>query len=516
MNDRKFVDWPLTEEERQLALRENLNVAEHEAYARQRFQDTFKEVCELAEQKGLLFKPAAATSPANPTAGLADRQCADYVKSVIARTPVSQQNLQLVQCEVRAYLSMQQRELQMQVQSEVADRMGGKKPGPAKQQQQRAHAAVPPPLQRAGGSAQAASTCGQAASPVTPGGVDHAAEQAEPLATLTADDLDVQINLSLPTGHGKTTLLRALGIKPGLLAGAVLPHYKEPDRLRAQPDHEGPGRATGLPHLRLQGGRGAQGDQHRGRRHQAHHRPHRTGAAPASHSTGQGTDEGDTAVQGTGSSSCSAAQELHFCRMQPAADEWRSMAPPQKASWEATEMLAAPEPPYKTDGKVYYRLGRHHRSSADPGDDTDRKRGLRFWHINFWLRKPQFNFWRRTQEIKLRMVCNEVTCWLGQSPASWNRRPTLLLAGTWNRHHRLSRPAPHSWMHTHQKGATWRSKIDCRSGFFNIPLSEESKQYTAFWWDGIQPDQAKVAAMQALPTPTSADQTTPPRASLPC
>ncbi|KAF6249762.1 hypothetical protein COO60DRAFT_1579417, partial [Scenedesmus sp. NREL 46B-D3] len=30
------------------------------------------------------------------------------------------------------------------------------------------------------------------------------------------------------------------------------------------------------------------------------------------------------------------------------------------------------------------------------------------------------------------------------------------------------------------KGATWRSKIDCRSGFFNIPLSEESKQYCAF------------------------------------
>jgi hypothetical protein len=33
-------------------------------------------------------------------------------------------------------------------------------------------------------------------------------------------------------------------------------------------------------------------------------------------------------------------------------------------------------------------------------------------------------------------------------------------------------------------GATWRSKIDCRSGFFNIPLSEESKQQCAFWWEG--------------------------------
>jgi hypothetical protein len=34
------------------------------------------------------------------------------------------------------------------------------------------------------------------------------------------------------------------------------------------------------------------------------------------------------------------------------------------------------------------------------------------------------------------------------------------------------------------QGATWRSKIDCLSGFFKIPLSEESKQYTAFWWEG--------------------------------
>jgi hypothetical protein len=34
------------------------------------------------------------------------------------------------------------------------------------------------------------------------------------------------------------------------------------------------------------------------------------------------------------------------------------------------------------------------------------------------------------------------------------------------------------------QGATWFSKIDCRSGFFNIPLSEESKRYTAFWWEG--------------------------------
>jgi hypothetical protein len=34
------------------------------------------------------------------------------------------------------------------------------------------------------------------------------------------------------------------------------------------------------------------------------------------------------------------------------------------------------------------------------------------------------------------------------------------------------------------QGATWRSKICCRSGFFNIPLSEESKDYCSFWWEG--------------------------------
>jgi hypothetical protein len=34
------------------------------------------------------------------------------------------------------------------------------------------------------------------------------------------------------------------------------------------------------------------------------------------------------------------------------------------------------------------------------------------------------------------------------------------------------------------QGATWRSKIDYRSGFFNIPLSEESKQQCVFWWEG--------------------------------
>jgi hypothetical protein len=34
------------------------------------------------------------------------------------------------------------------------------------------------------------------------------------------------------------------------------------------------------------------------------------------------------------------------------------------------------------------------------------------------------------------------------------------------------------------QGATWQSKIDCRSGFFNIPLSEESQAYCTFWWEG--------------------------------
>eukprot|EP00882_Tetradesmus_deserticola_P002735 GHRQ01002908.1.p1 GENE.GHRQ01002908.1~~GHRQ01002908.1.p1 ORF type:complete len:1949 (-),score=411.99 GHRQ01002908.1:1876-7140(-) len=34
------------------------------------------------------------------------------------------------------------------------------------------------------------------------------------------------------------------------------------------------------------------------------------------------------------------------------------------------------------------------------------------------------------------------------------------------------------------QGATWRSKIDCRSGFFNIPLSQESQNFCAFWWEG--------------------------------
>ncbi|KAF8056149.1 pol [Scenedesmus sp. PABB004] len=33
-------------------------------------------------------------------------------------------------------------------------------------------------------------------------------------------------------------------------------------------------------------------------------------------------------------------------------------------------------------------------------------------------------------------------------------------------------------------GATWRSKVDCRSGFFNIPLDEASQRYACFWWEG--------------------------------
>lgn len=34
------------------------------------------------------------------------------------------------------------------------------------------------------------------------------------------------------------------------------------------------------------------------------------------------------------------------------------------------------------------------------------------------------------------------------------------------------------------QGARWISKLDCRSGFFNLRLSEESKAITAFWWRG--------------------------------
>lgn len=34
------------------------------------------------------------------------------------------------------------------------------------------------------------------------------------------------------------------------------------------------------------------------------------------------------------------------------------------------------------------------------------------------------------------------------------------------------------------QGARWNSKLDCRSGFFNLRLSEESKAITAFWWRG--------------------------------
>lgn len=43
------------------------------------------------------------------------------------------------------------------------------------------------------------------------------------------------------------------------------------------------------------------------------------------------------------------------------------------------------------------------------------------------------------------------------------------------------------------EGCTWLTKLDCRSGFFNIPLSPESKQYTAFWWRG------KLYAFNRLP-----------------
>jgi hypothetical protein len=43
------------------------------------------------------------------------------------------------------------------------------------------------------------------------------------------------------------------------------------------------------------------------------------------------------------------------------------------------------------------------------------------------------------------------------------------------------------------QGSTWLTKLDCRSGFFNVPLSDESKQYTAFWWRG------KLFAFNRLP-----------------
>jgi len=34
------------------------------------------------------------------------------------------------------------------------------------------------------------------------------------------------------------------------------------------------------------------------------------------------------------------------------------------------------------------------------------------------------------------------------------------------------------------QGAKWLSKLDCRSGFFNLVLSEASRPLTAFWWEG--------------------------------
>lgn len=67
-------------------------------------------------------------------------------------------------------------------------------------------------------------------------------------------------------------------------------------------------------------------------------------------------------------------------------------------------------------------------------------------------------------------------------------------------------PLPEELFHRVQ-GATWISKLDCRSGFFNLVIAEESRPITAFWWDdGMRPEDAKVAAIQGLPTPKSADQ----------
>lgn len=43
------------------------------------------------------------------------------------------------------------------------------------------------------------------------------------------------------------------------------------------------------------------------------------------------------------------------------------------------------------------------------------------------------------------------------------------------------------------QGARWISKLDCRSGFFNLVLSPSSRALTAFWWEG------KLYAFNRLP-----------------
>ena len=57
---------------------------------------------------------------------------------------------------------------------------------------------------------------------------------------------------------------------------------------------------------------------------------------------------------------------------------------------------------------------------------------------------------------------------------------------------RYSMPLPEDLFRRVQ-GAKWISKLDCRSGFFNLVLDEESRPLTAFWWGG------KLYAFNRLP-----------------
>ncbi|WIA18148.1 hypothetical protein OEZ85_009624 [Tetradesmus obliquus] len=252
---------------------------------------------------------------------------------------------------------------------------------------------------------------------------------------------------------------------------------------------------------------------------------------PACSCPGQGIkEEESTTDRGSGTAS-STQPVLHFCSSAPAEDVLCSMPAPQKATFEYVDNsscikhAAAPEAPYHKHGTLHYRLGSIHHSARNFFGYRSTIKVLA-WTVTSELGKlytaagaQQAPFpptatsasildaytpdgEKEVADLNSRWETDAEHCWIygnhpDMTPAQKEQLKQLLIEEKGAFAYSLE-----------DLGATWRSKIDCRSGFFNIPLTEESKQQCAFWWeDGIQPDQAKVAAMQALPRPTSADQT---------